>query len=106
MFRTIVLTLIGNIQAFAMPLIFAGGGSGSVGTVTSVLGYRNSLSMFLTYLYQEGFIDHKYGYGSAIAMVIFIITLVLTAFLAPYRDRPAVAPHPGSSLHQPDTGSV
>lgn len=76
-----VLTLIGNIQAFAIPLIFAGGGSGSVGTVTSVLGYRNTLSMFLTYLYQEGFIDHKYGYGSAIAMVIFVITLVLTGIV-------------------------
>jgi ABC-type sugar transport system permease subunit len=73
-----VLTLIGNVQAFALPLIFAGGGSGSVGTVTSVLGYRDSLSMFLTYLYQEGFIDHKYGYASAVAMVIFLITLVLT----------------------------
>jgi pimeloyl-ACP methyl ester carboxylesterase len=30
----------------------------------------------------------------------------LTAFLAPYRDRTAAAPHPGSSLHQPDTGSA
>lgn len=76
-----VLTLISNIQAFTMPLIFAGGGSGSVGTVTSVLGYRNTLAMFLTYLFQEGFIDHKYGYGSAIAMVIFIVTLILTGIV-------------------------
>src|SRR5579859_1693300 len=76
-----VMTLIGNIQAFALPLIFAGGGSGSVGAVVSVLGYHDSLSMFLTYLYQEGFVDHKYGYASAIAMVIFVITLLMTAIV-------------------------
>ena len=74
-----VITLINNIQAFALPLIFAGGGGGSIGTTTSVLGYRDSLSMFLTYLYQEAFIDHKYGYASALAMVIFVISLILTA---------------------------
>src|SRR5579885_2255209 len=76
-----VITLINNIQAFSLPLIFSGGGSGSVGSITSVLGYRDSLSMFLTYLYQEAFIDHKYGYASALAMIIFVISLVLTAIV-------------------------
>ncbi|HVU65849.1 MAG TPA: sugar ABC transporter permease [Ktedonobacteraceae bacterium] len=76
-----VMTLISNIQAFALPLIFAGGGGGSVGSVTSVLGYRDSLSMFLTYLYQEAFVNHKYGYASALAMVIFVISLILTAIV-------------------------
>lgn len=74
-----VMTLISNIQAFALPLIFAGGGGGSIGATTSVLGYRDSLSMFLTYLYQEAFVDHKYGYASALSMVIFVISLILTA---------------------------
>lgn len=74
-----VITLISNIQAFALPLIFAGGGTGTVGSINSVLGYRNSLSMFLPYLYQEAFIYHQYGYASALAMVIFVITLILTA---------------------------
>lgn len=75
-----VMTLIGNIQVFDTPLIFAGGGSGSVGAggYASVLGYHDSLSTFLTYLYQEGFIFHNYGYSSAVAIVIFLITLVLT----------------------------
>lgn len=76
-----IMTLIGHIQVFDTPLIFAGGGSGSIGTTTSVLGYRNTLSTFLTYLYQEAFIDHNYGYGSAIAIVIFLITLLLTAMV-------------------------
>lgn len=78
LFNTI-LTLIGHIQVFDTALIFAGGGSGSIGVTTSVLGYRESLSTFLTYLYQEAFVDHNYGYGSAIAVVIFLITLLLTA---------------------------
>lgn len=76
-----VITLINNIQTFSLPLIFAGGGGGSVGSVTSVLGYRDSLSMFLTYLYQEAFVNHKYGYASALAMVIFVISLILTALV-------------------------
>ncbi|MBV9229061.1 MAG: sugar ABC transporter permease, partial [Chloroflexi bacterium] len=74
-----VITLISNVQAFAMPLVFAGGGSGSIGTITPILGYRDSLAMFLPYLYQEGIVDHQYGYASALAMVIFVITLILTA---------------------------
>jgi ABC-type sugar transport system permease subunit len=80
LFNTI-MTLIGHIQVFDTALIFAGGGSGSIGFNTSVLGYRNSLATFLTYLYQEAFVYHNYGYGSAIAIVIFLITLALTAIV-------------------------
>jgi ABC-type sugar transport system permease subunit len=76
-----VMTLISYIQAFALPLTFAGGGGGSVGSISSVLGYHNSLAMFLPYLYQEAFIYHQYGYASALAMVIFVITLILTAIV-------------------------
>ena len=78
-----VMTLIGNIQVFDTALIFAGGGSGSVGAggFQSVLGYHNSLATYLTYLYQEGFIYHDYGYASALAVIIFLITLVLTALV-------------------------
>ncbi|GCE50125.1 multiple sugar transport system permease protein [Thermosporothrix hazakensis] len=79
LFNTI-MTLIGHIQVFDTALIFAGGGSGSVGVsgLGSVLGYHNSLSTFLTYLYQQAFVSRNYGYGSALAVVIFLITLVLT----------------------------
>lgn len=80
LFNTI-LTLIGHIQVFDTPLVFATGGTGSVGAsgFPSVLGYHNTLSVFLTYLYQEAFIYHDYGYGSALSIVIFLITLILTA---------------------------
>jgi multiple sugar transport system permease protein len=66
---------------FDTPLVFATGGTGSVGSsgFPSILGYHDTLSMFLTYLYQEAFLYHDYGYGSALAIVIFLITLVLTA---------------------------
>ncbi len=76
-----ILTLIGHIQVFDTALIFAGGGSGSIGVTTPVLGYRNSLATYLTYLYQEAFVYHDYGYGSAVAIVIFLITLVLTSMV-------------------------
>lgn len=76
-----VITLIGHLQVFETALIFAGGGSGSVGSITSVLGYRNSLSTFLTYLFQEAFVFHHFGFASALAVVIFVITLILTALV-------------------------
>ncbi|HET8839919.1 MAG TPA: sugar ABC transporter permease [Ktedonobacteraceae bacterium] len=76
-----VITLIGHLQVFETALIFAGGGSGSVGSITSVLGYRNSLSTFLTYLFQEAFIFHHFGFASALAVVIFVVTLILTAIV-------------------------
>lgn len=76
-----VMTLISYVQAFALPLTFAGQGSGSIGSINSVLGYRNSLAMYLPYLYQEAFIYHQFGYASALAMVIFVVTLLLTAIV-------------------------
>lgn len=80
LFNTL-LTLIGHIQVFETALIFAGGGSGSVGSVTSVLGYHDSLATYLTYLFQEGILFHHYGFASALAIVVFLITLALTALV-------------------------
>jgi ABC-type sugar transport system permease subunit len=78
-----VITLIGHIQVFDTALIFAGQGTGSIGIggFTSVLGYHDSWSVFLTNLFRDAFIYHNYGYGSAMAIIIFLITLVLTGIV-------------------------
>lgn len=73
-----VMTLIGHLQVFETPLIFASSG-GLTGT--DVLGYHNNLAFFLTYLYREAFVDGNFGYGSALAVVIFAVALVLTALV-------------------------
>ncbi len=70
-----IMTLIGHLQVFETPLIFAS--SGGV-TGTDPLGYHDNLAFFLTYLYRTAFVDGDYGYGSALAVIIFAVALVLT----------------------------
>jgi multiple sugar transport system permease protein len=71
-----ILTLINQIQVFDIPLTFAQK-DGSLNQINP-LGYHNSLGTFLTYIYQQGFLEDKFGYASALAIVVFLITLLLT----------------------------
>lgn len=79
LFNTI-MTLIAHIQVFETPLTFATGGTGSVGVsgYSNILGYHDNIATFLTYLYQRAFVFNQFGYGSALAVIIFLITLLLT----------------------------
>lgn len=72
-----IMTLIGHIQVFETPLTFAS----SPGAVTSSgnpLGYHNSLGVFLTDIYVRAFVYNEFGYASALAVIVFVITLLLT----------------------------
>lgn len=73
-----IMTLIGHLQVFETPLIFATSG-GMTGT--DVLGYHYNLAFFLTYLYRVAFIDGDFGYGSALAVIIFAAALILTVIV-------------------------
>jgi ABC-type sugar transport system permease subunit len=70
-----IMVLIGHIQVFETPLAFANNGGVSTG---NPLGYENSLGTFMTYLYVKGFVYQDMGYASALAFIVFAITLVLT----------------------------
>ncbi len=65
-FVTMVLTIVGAFTVFNEPYILTGGGPG---TATMVLSLH---------MYQTGFIKNNMGYASAIAMLIFVITAVLS----------------------------
>ncbi len=66
-FVTMVLTVVGAFTVFNEPYILTGGGPG---TATMVLSLH---------MYQTGFVKNNMGYASAIAMLIFVITAVLSA---------------------------
>lgn len=72
-----ILILIGHIQVFDTPLTFAAAGGGLTTTGSNVLGFQNSLGTYLVYIYQQAFIENNFGYASALAVVVFGITLVL-----------------------------
>lgn len=67
-FVAMILTTTGAFTVFNEPYILTGGGPGNA---SQVLG---------TYMYQQGFFTDQMGYASAIATLIFLITLVLSLF--------------------------
>lgn len=63
---TFIITIVGSLQVFAQVAVLTQGGPG---ISTTVLVY---------YLYQQAFLFGQFGYGSVLAIVLFVIVLVLT----------------------------
>lgn len=63
---TAIITLAGSLQVFAQIQILTRGGPG------------NSTNVLVYYFYQQAFQNREFGYGSAIAVVLFVIILALT----------------------------
>ena len=64
----LVTGIIGGFQAFTLQLIYTGGGPGNNGA-TMVPGFM---------IYDTAFNERRFGYASAIGVILFIITLILT----------------------------
>ncbi|MER6616195.1 carbohydrate ABC transporter permease [Streptomyces xantholiticus] len=64
---TAIVTVIGSLQVFGQILVLTRGGPGNS---TTVLAY---------YIYQQAFKFFELGYASALAVVLFIAVLILTA---------------------------
>lgn len=60
----VIVTVAGAFQVFNEVMVMTAGGP------------NNSSQVLGTWLYQQGFIENDFGYGAAIASVIFAITLV------------------------------
>ena len=70
---TVIVSTIGGTQLFTEPLIFGQGGFAISG---------GSLRQFQTismYMFEKAFRDFDYGYGSAIAWMIFVLIILLTS---------------------------
>jgi multiple sugar transport system permease protein len=70
-----VITVVGSMQVFDHILLMTGGGPANA---TMVLVY---------YIYQQGFRFFATGYASALAVVLFVVTLVLTLMQWALRSR-------------------
>ncbi len=66
-FVAMILTVSGAFTVFNEPYILTRGGPG------------NATHVLATYMYNQGFFQNQMGYASAIATLIFVITLVLSA---------------------------
>jgi raffinose/stachyose/melibiose transport system permease protein len=58
------LSMIGSLQLFDLPWIMTGGGP------------ANASSTMSTYLIDKGFHSYEFGYGSAVAVILFVICFV------------------------------
>jgi multiple sugar transport system permease protein len=72
---TLIITVVGSLQVFAQIAVLTQGGPG---TSTTVLVY---------YLYQQAFQFHHFGYGSTLAVLLFVIVAVLTVLQWQMRQR-------------------
>ena len=61
-----IITMAGSLQVFAQIQILTRGGP------------SNSTNVLVYYFYQQAFQNRDFGYGSAIAVILFLIILVLT----------------------------
>ena len=67
-FVAMILTVSGAFTVFNVPYIMTRGGPG------------NTTQVLATYMYNQGFFQNSMGYASAIATLIFVITLILSVF--------------------------
>ncbi|MFE4948975.1 carbohydrate ABC transporter permease [Leifsonia sp. NPDC056665] len=67
LFFTMTMTMIGAFQVFVQPQILTQGGPGE------------STNTFVLYLYRNGFVFDRLGYASALAWMLFIVVMLITA---------------------------
>lgn len=72
---TMIVTISGSLQVFAQIQILTAGGP------------SNHTNVLVFYFYQQAFANHDFGYGSAIAVVLFAIIFVLTLLQWQLRKR-------------------
>ncbi len=71
----LILGLIGSLQTFSLVFVMTKGGPGNT---SHVLG---------TYIFQQAFTEGNLGYGSALSVVLLVITLVLTVLQLTFFNR-------------------
>ncbi len=64
----LIVGVIGTLQMFDQAFIISGGKGGPVGSTTTIV----------LYLYNKAFSENRMGYGSSVAVVLFIIIFTLT----------------------------
>lgn len=67
------INLIGGFKAFDIIYVMTSGGPANATRVTSILMYRTA------------FTENKYGYACSMAVIIFVISVVLTVFFNKFR---------------------
>jgi len=76
LFFQIVTGVIAALQVFIQPLLL----TNSAG-ISAIGGVPDSTTLYMVQVYQEFFLSNRFGYGSAMLWVFFLIILGLTLIL-------------------------
>jgi len=68
---TVIVSTIGGLQLFTEPLLFANGKTAG--------GTTHQFQTMTMYMYSEAFENFRFGYGSAIALSVFLLIVVVSA---------------------------
>jgi multiple sugar transport system permease protein len=68
-FFNLIIAIISSFQVFAQVYVMTNGGP------------KNATLFYVLYLYRQAFLNHNMGYASAMAWILFLIVLVLTAIV-------------------------
>ena len=77
MTMVIVISLIGGFSVFDIVFVMTGGGP------------ANSTELIATYTYQKAFAENDIGYGTALSMIMTVLSLVASVIFIYFREREA-----------------
>ncbi|WP_308492698.1 carbohydrate ABC transporter permease [Microbacterium terrisoli] len=76
LFFQVVTGVIGALQVFIQPLLLT-----NAAGISAVGGVPDSTTLFMVQVYQEFFLSNRFGYGSAMLWVFFIVILGFTLLI-------------------------
>lgn len=76
LYMNILMSIIGTLQLFAQPVFLAAQSGASGDSLTSVP--IEPLYTYLVHIYQQIFVNMRFGYGLALVWIIFIIIMFIT----------------------------
>lgn len=79
---SLVIGVIDGFQYFTQAYVASTASAGARASLGTSLGFpQGSLLFYSVYLYQQGFANFKMGYASALAWVLFAITMICTVVI-------------------------
>jgi raffinose/stachyose/melibiose transport system permease protein len=73
---SVYMSVLGSIQQFIIVWVMTGGGP------------INASETMATYMYRYGFVRHQLGYGSAVAILMFIVCVIFSLIYQAYTRKP------------------
>lgn len=79
MYMSLLTGMIAILQLFEQPVLLAGGGVAGTSALTTIP--PSSVYTYVVHVYQQIFVNMRFGYGLALVWVIFVVIMLLTVIV-------------------------